>query len=316
MTTRPKPAAKRPAWRSNRHGQIPLGVKLSQLVFRLLGSSMPELTSAWAALLWSRTHRFEPPRRERRMQLRASEYSLKVNGRDIKAWQWGSGPAVLLVHGWNGRGMQLSNFIDPLLKAGYRVITFDAPAHGQTSGRSTNLIEIRDVLLALAEREQGFHAAIGHSFGVACLSAAINAGMPVNSLVAISTPGSLVALVSSYCQAMCMPPAVEARLQQRLANRFEAGIWEQFAHHYPLSDSVQNTLVVHDRDDEIVDWHEAKKLVSEWPNAQLLLTEGLGHRRILRNTKLIRSTVEFISSNLLGDPLAENINLSHRHEDE
>jgi len=313
MTKQAASTNKKLAWRTNQRGQVPLSVKLNQLAFRLLGPVAPGLMSRWAALLWSRTHRFEPPRREQRMQMRASEYSLKVKNTEIKAWEWGSGPAVLLVHGWNGRGMQLGNFIDPLMKAGYRVITFDAPGHGQTRGHRTNLIEIRDILLALSDREQGFHTAIGHSFGVACLSAAIHAGMPVSNLVAISTPGSLSELVSSYCQAMYMPEAVEAGLHQRLAKRFEASTWDQFAHHYPLSDSVQNVLVVHDRDDEVVDWHEAQKLVADWPNARLHLTEGLGHRRILRNAKLIRYIVEFIDSDPLGDSLDEKIILNNNH---
>jgi len=246
------------------------------------------------------------------MQLRASEYSLKVNGKEIQAWYWGSGPAVLLMHGWNGRGMQLCAFIDPLIKAGYKVIAFDAPGHGQTRGNKTNIIEVRDVLLALSEREGGFHVAIGHSFGVACLSAAIHAGMPVDSLVAISTPGNLTRLTHNYCQAMHMPPGVEKRLLRRLSSRFDPDTWQHFAHNYPLNNTVKSSLVVHDKDDEIVSWHEAEQLSNEWPHAQLLLTEGLGHRRILRNTKLVRQIVKIITETSLGDALLrDEINKHH-----
>jgi len=262
--------------------------------------------SHWAGFLWARTHRFEPPQREKRMQLRASEYSLKVNERKIKAWYWGTGPAVLLMHGWNGRGMQLCAYIDPLLKAGYKVIAFDAPGHGQSGGNKTNIIEVRDVLLALSEREGGFHAAIGHSFGVACLSAAIHAGMPVDSLVAISTPGNLTRLTHHYCRAMYMPTSVEQHLLQKLSSRFEANTWEQFKHGYPLSDTIKSTLVVHDRDDEVVNWHEAEQLAADWPCSRLLLTDGLGHRRILRNIALIKQVVEFIETTSLGDRIDNN----------
>jgi len=94
-----------------------------QSLFRLFGTRLPTLMSSWALHLWSQTHRFEPPAREKRLQLRASECSLTINGINIKAWKWGSGPSVLLVHGWNGRGMQLGRFVDPLLAAGYQVIT-------------------------------------------------------------------------------------------------------------------------------------------------------------------------------------------------
>ena len=45
-------------------------------------------------------------------------FSIRVNGARIQCWQWGSGPAVLLAHGWNGRGIQLHPFIKPA--NGYR----------------------------------------------------------------------------------------------------------------------------------------------------------------------------------------------------
>ncbi len=282
-----------------------LAIKLNQLGFRLLGKHLPSAMSRRALKLWSRTHRFPASASEKRMQLRASERSLDVNGRQIKVWKWGKGPTVILVHGWNGRGLQLHRFIDPLLNAGYRVICFDAPGHGQTDGKYTHLLEIRDVILALSERYGPFHAAIAHSFGVACLSAAINSGLTISSIVAISSPGGLSSLIGRYCQYMHVPPATEEQLRTRLSQRLGDTLWQQFAISYPLTGQVERSLIIHDKEDQLVSWQESQELSKCWPNAELILTEGLGHKRILLNSNIIKQTVAFIHDAVSFDALDE-----------
>lgn len=288
---------------SNGRRNHPVAVAINRYGFRLLGAQLPRLMSWWAMRLWSQTHRYDAPAREHRLQIRASECSLTVNNHKIKAWQWGSGPRVLLVHGWNGRGMQLGRLIDPLLSAGYQVITFDAPGHGQSTGTRTHLLQIRDVILALAHQHGPFHAAVGHSFGVAALSAAIAAKMTIPNLIAISSPGGLGTLIDRYCQAMCIPAATEQYLRQRLQQRIGTALWQKFATSYPLEHGVERSLIIHDKDDQWVDWHESEQLSQCWPNAQLLLTEGLGHRRILRDPELLRKITAFIDDSVLGNSL-------------
>ena len=69
-------------------------------------------------------------------------------GQALAVESWGAGPTVLLVHGWNGRGAQLGAFAPALVKSGYRVVTFDTPAHGRSPGRATNLPEISEAIHA------------------------------------------------------------------------------------------------------------------------------------------------------------------------
>ena len=48
---------------------------------------------------------------------------------------------VLLVHGWSGTSTQLVAFADKLLENGYMVISFDGPAHGKSTGKTTMMPE-------------------------------------------------------------------------------------------------------------------------------------------------------------------------------
>jgi alpha-beta hydrolase superfamily lysophospholipase len=63
---------------------------------------------------------------------------VEVNGERLATWSYGKGPTILLVHGWNGHAAQLRAFVSPLVDAGYRVVAFDQPAHGQSSGARTH----------------------------------------------------------------------------------------------------------------------------------------------------------------------------------
>ena len=251
---------------------------------------------------WSRTRRAAPhSAREQRMVLRSSEYSLDVNGKQIKSWGWGTGPTILLVHGWNGHGLQFYRFIDPLLKEGYQVLSFDAPAHGQSSGQHTHLLEIRDAILALAKEHGPFHAAIAHSFGVAGLSAAVNAGLQLERIIAISAPGGLDSLITRYCEAMRIPAATAQHLRQRLEERLGTSLWQHFAQTYPITADVKRSLIVHDKHDQLVSSEESIRMAAHWPNAELMLTEKLGHRRILQDPATIRRIVEFINDSTIFD---------------
>lgn len=293
-------ATKKPSGLRNNHH---LAVMINRYGFRLFGTHLPQLMSWWALRLWSQTYRFDPPARERRLQLRASECPLTVNGINIKAWKWGDGPSVLLAHGWNGRGMQLGRLVDPLLSAGYQVITFDAPGHGQSEGVRTHLTQMSQVIQALSKQHGPFHSAVGHSFGVAALSAAISNGMSVQNLIALSSPGGLSNLIGRYCQAMSIPLQTEQYLRQRLEKRIGSELWQRFAKSYPIDSGVERSLIIHDKDDKWVDWHESEQLSQYWPDAELILTEGLGHQRILRDPSLLREIIRFIDLGDLCDPL-------------
>ncbi len=54
-------------------------------------------------------------------------------------------------------------------------------------------------------------------------------------------------------------------------------------------------LIVHDRGDPEVPFHDAERLAARWPGATLMATTGLGHRRILKDDEVIRRAVEFLS---------------------
>src|SRR5262245_12337611 len=96
--------------------------------------------------------RYETKPSEREILERGNNYRLRYEGGELAVTTRGSnGPAVLLMHGWGGSRAQMTGFVDPLLFAGYRVVAYDQPAHGDSTGKITNLLEIAPTLDLIAK---------------------------------------------------------------------------------------------------------------------------------------------------------------------
>src|SRR2546426_7589813 len=117
-----------------------------------------------------------PRRRVGRPAIGAHRFRLTGDGPELAVWDWGDGPTVLLVHGWNGNAAQLSGLVPPLLRAGYYVATPDLPAHGASAGTHTNVRAMADALLRLGRRVGPVHAVIAHSLGAAASVIALAEG--------------------------------------------------------------------------------------------------------------------------------------------
>ncbi len=78
-------------------------------------------------------------RRHEPLLARGTALKVTVDGRHVAAWSFGTGKVVALMHGWGGHAGQLVPMIDPLVKAGFRVVTFDALAHGSSAGSAAGV---------------------------------------------------------------------------------------------------------------------------------------------------------------------------------
>ena len=137
-----------------------------------------ELGTSLAERLFTTPRRHSRPARERAVLAAAREIPIDVALRaprwhgqhtKIRAWRWGRGPTVLLVHGWEGRGSQLGSFVEPLVAAGMSVVAFDAPGHGDSPGHRLYLPDLADCIAAVAGVAGPLHAIISHSFGCAAV---------------------------------------------------------------------------------------------------------------------------------------------------
>lgn len=277
--------------------RVPWLLRLLRFGFQFIGRVSPVAAGRFACFLWFKPTRFKIPVTERNFSKSAVIERVDIGSHNIATYVWGkSGPAVLLVHGWSGRGSQLGAFAKPLVKVGYQVIAFDAPAHGMSSGNQTNIYEIADVIVGLQDYYGPFDSVITHSFGGPVTTLAIKHGLNTNRMVCIAPPAAARKLVENFLRVLRIPEKAGQNMVRRLEARFGAQIWDEVSMINTIRDVAIPGLLIHDSGDKDVPWQEGKTVADAWRYARFVKTSGLGHRRILRDRTVIDTAVRFIET--------------------
>ena len=170
------------------NGKLPLPLRAIGLGLRAAAAVSPPLAAWGLERLFRTPKRQAIPAHEQSWLSRAQYAQIQVGVYRVATWSWGSGPTVLLVHGWGGRGSQLGAFIEPLVSRGYRVVAFDAPGHGRTNGTMSSLPEISQTVASLARHLGPVHTIIAHSVGAAATTLALRSPLEVQRLVYVALP--------------------------------------------------------------------------------------------------------------------------------
>jgi len=152
-------------------------------------------------------------------------------GDGLIAWRWGEGPAVLLVHGFEGNRAQFAAIIGALVERGFAAVALDV----------------------LKRELQRFAKAVG-----------------------LSTRGTAAFIAS-----------VERHVGRPAADFDVRHIAGKVA--LPL-------LLIHDQDDRRVPVVEAARAAHVLVGAELMVTHGLGHNRLLADPTVVTAIVDFVAA--------------------
>jgi esterase/lipase len=240
--------------------------------------------------------RYTTPDKERKAESFGERFTLQVENKTVQGYTWGNSPrTVILIHGWAGRSTQFRRFIIPLQEAGFKVVGFDGPAHGNSEGRSTNIIEFERVLKLLYEKFGTPEAIIAHSFGGGvALYSAMN-GLPVKTLVNIASPTIGDEIINTYLRAIGGTEKTKIAFKRKLFRQYHKH-FDEFTSLHALKNLHQsiNLMLVYDEDDKEVNMKHALAVVELYPQATLHKTRGLGHTRILNDDRVIEEIVTYI----------------------
>lgn len=257
-----------------------------------LGVPSPELDAACRA--FAVPHRISPIGSEAKFLEKGSQAFLNVDDERISFWTYGSGPVILLIHDWSSLGSRMMGFVKPLVALGFSVVLFDAPGHGQSTGICSSVIQAGKAALRLAEHLNGVHGVIAHSAGSLVALWALSNGLSVHRSVHIRGPSPIKAVVAEITNTFF--------LNARQATEFLAwvetfmGVTLDSINPQALSFGLKHPgLIIYDSDDSSVARAQAHALYVAWIRSTLIETKGLGQKRILSDSYVIRSAVEFIA---------------------
>jgi pimeloyl-ACP methyl ester carboxylesterase len=212
----------------------------------------------------------------------------------IAGFEAGSGPTVLLVHGWGERAASLGAFIRPLTEAGYRVVGIDAPDHGDSAPAEANVYVVGDTIRQVVDQLGGVTAVIAHSIGGHATMYALKSGLKVDSVVLLAPSSRLQTAFARFQELLGLPPRGMTGLKRALERRFGTVIWNEMNGDELVRDLDVPALIVHDRDDPQVPLADSELVVAAWPDARLITTESLGHGRILRDEEVVAQALAFV----------------------
>ncbi|MCP9200739.1 alpha/beta hydrolase [Gramella sp. GC03-9] len=266
-----------------------------------LSSISPFLASRFAARLFLSPFKYRLPERDREMFEESTiqrEMVSSIN-REIVTYQYGESPRrVLLVHGWSGRGTQLSKIAEDLKEKGFSTLSFDAPAHGEAPGKISMMPFFIHSIHYLNEKYGPFEAVIGHSLGGMSSLRAIKDGLNTKSLVIIGTANNVTEITRNFAENMKMNTEVAKRMKAYLDDKFGQDM-DEYSGAVSARDVNVPTLVIHDELDVDVNVKDAYEIHEALPNSEIMITNDLGHRRILGNKEVINKISTFITAQSL-----------------
>jgi pimeloyl-ACP methyl ester carboxylesterase len=265
--------------------------------FRTVGAVAPGVAARWAETIFCRPPRNEPRLLEETFLATGTRHTVQSEEQDVAVWVWGDGPVVVLAHGWGSRAGRFSALAQALVGSGFRVVLFDAPAHGVSMGSQASLPQFSRALRVGADTVGPVHGLIGHSLGGAAVSLAMRNGLETRRAVLLSPPADVVLFSHAFAKHLRIPLRAHNVMRRNLESRLQIR-WEEL--HVPTLARTMTApaLIVHDRDDPDVPYDHGKEIAAAWPGAELMTTSGLGHRAVLRDPEVIQRTVTFLTDGM------------------
>lgn len=258
----------------------PLATAIAWRLFWMLGAPVPVRSS------------------ERDTHSRALVGSLDLDGQRIATYEWGEGSrTVLLVHGWRSRASRFAVLVDELEARGFHVVAFDAPGNGDSEGTRMDALQVTEIIQRLAAQHGPLEAIIGHSFGGMPAFMARRRGVDAARLVTIAAAHNFSDVIAMFAKGIGVTSTRGLHRRSAAWGR-ERGIdiWRTALSELEPTDIHTPVLVVHDAADREVPLEQAMLIVEAHTGpVETLITDGLGHNRILSDPAVVQQIAAFVS---------------------
>ncbi|NOT52337.1 MAG: alpha/beta hydrolase [Chitinophagaceae bacterium] len=235
----------------------------------------------------------------------AESLHFKLNGITINGWRWpqptkpvDQPPAkrALILHGFESSVTNFDRYIRPLIKKGYEVLAFDAPAHGRSGGKKITAPLYKETILQVCKRYGPVHSFMAHSFGGLAVSLALEEMSHTNDhkLVLMAPATETTSAIDSFFSFLKLDPAIRPEFDKVI---IRAGGLS--ADYYSIRRAMKHirakVLWVHDEEDDTTPVSDVFTVQKEnYPYIEFVITKGLGHRRIYRDNKVTKVIMDFL----------------------
>lgn len=216
----------------------------------------------------------------------------------VTGWRWNkdAGRKVLIIHGFESSSVNFDRYVKPLMKKGYEIMAFDAPAHGNSGGRQINAPLYKRTIQEIMKRYGPVQSFMSHSFGGLALSLALEETPLTDNyrIVLIAPATETTTAIDSFFSFLKLDPSVRPVFDNIILKK--GGVNPEY---YSIRRAMKHikakVLWLHDEDDDTTPISDVWKVKAEnYPNIEFVITRGLGHRRIYRDNKVAKAIVDFL----------------------
>ena len=223
----------------------------------------------------------------------------QLNNKKMNGYRWNHPQAkkALILHGFGSAAHKFEDYALLLIEKGFEVLAFDAPAHGNSEGDTTNAIEYNQMIIEVMERFGPIENFIAHSFGGISLSLALEqVKHDANTKVVFIAPATETtsAVDGAFKMLKLKNETVRNEFEKIILNLTGKNVaW--FSMRRAMDNIKASILWVHDEDDDITPWGDALKVKNDnHPNIKFVLTKGLGHRKIYHDESIKKQVIDFM----------------------
>lgn len=225
---------------------------------------------------------------------RCQSFSVKVGDKVRRYYRTGNGPAVVLVHGVQSNLGSMLPIASGLVEAGFRVVLFDLPGHGETSEAEVDPIEVRETICKICRQVGQVRGLVGHSLGGMWELAAVRGGLETDTIVTIGAPATSRFLVDKFVAMNEVSNDHAQRLVTELERRFGNDLWREYSAREIVKDVQIPGLVIHGKNDDFVPPRHAEEIGANWRSSRVVLVDGVGHF----DSALSREVRDLVTSHL------------------
>jgi esterase/lipase len=280
--------------------KLPFSVKFLKFSFKYVSPVLPRFFGKMGWELFQRPFIRAKHSRTDEILEAAEKFQIDHNDHIIKAYSWGEGERiVLLVHGWESRGTAMRAFVPHLLAKGFRVVTFDGPAHGSSSGKKANPFLFAQMITKMVDTLGGVHTIIGHSFGgfsTAITLSIVSPQIKVERMVLMAAFSNTLSPMGEFQKFFGFGEKVLKSMLKVAHQEIKINPLKADFRILEKPENVQEALIVQDLKDNVVVHQNGLDFYHNWKNTKMIQTEGFGHFRILKEQPVIERVVKFIAS--------------------
>ncbi|MFT3980534.1 MAG: alpha/beta hydrolase [Ferruginibacter sp.] len=225
--------------------------------------------------------------------------SFQLNDQWIRGTECNPGgkKTLLILHGFSSSYHKFDHLAAAFVEKDYRVLAFDAPAHGVSDGKMVNALDYSNMIKEIMRLFGPVDFFIAHSFGGLALSLALEA-VPHNASVKVVLIAPATETTTAMTDALKFLQVSNPRTKEALAQHIvtiSGNGPEWFSIRRAIRNIQAKVLWIHDEEDFITPVSDVLKVQEDHPpHVEFYFTQGLGHQKIYRDAEVKEKIIKFL----------------------